>query len=158
MRSDTVEYTVKQQICSFVGPITDKIDLHIVDVQLQENSYDCGVYALAFATELAFGFDPAICLWDHGQLREHLLLCLESRKMARFPVLERWSLSWEDEYEDLAILCVCRMPNDTQRGMIKGVAHPFWMEYKYFGALHTPPFLVISRPIHRVHNTKIWEL
>ena len=32
-----------------------------MNVVAQPNSYDCGVYALACATELAHGFDPVVC-------------------------------------------------------------------------------------------------
>ena len=32
----------------------------IINVERQRNTYDCGVYALAFATELAHGADPTL--------------------------------------------------------------------------------------------------
>ena len=77
-----------QQVSSFMKPAVKYLTLHIVDVEL----FDCGVYALAFATELACGFDPAVCVWDSEKMRNHLLLCLENGAMSQFPVLEKRKL------------------------------------------------------------------
>lgn len=50
------------QITSFMRPNVKS--LYRVDVELQTNMYDCGLHALDMTTELAYGFDPAVCL--HG--------------------------------------------------------------------------------------------
>ena len=39
----------------------------------QPNGSDCGVYAIAAATELAYGYDPVFCHWDTISMRAHLL-------------------------------------------------------------------------------------
>ena len=41
---------------------------HIVDVMRQPNSFDCGVFAAAIATELAYNCDPAECRWDTSKI------------------------------------------------------------------------------------------
>ena len=43
------------------------------------------VFAIANATELAFGKDPLLCLYDTEVMQIHLLQCLESRKLERNP-------------------------------------------------------------------------
>lgn len=41
------------------------------------NGWDCGLFAIAFATELVHGSDPSLCHFDTGTMRQHLLCCLE---------------------------------------------------------------------------------
>ena len=52
-------FNIKCQITSFMRP-----NVKSLDVELQTNMYDCGLHALDMTTELAYGFDPAVCL--HG--------------------------------------------------------------------------------------------
>ena len=42
---------------------------HIRNVMSQANAWDCGVLALAIATELVYGYDPARCHWEAGRMR-----------------------------------------------------------------------------------------
>ena len=58
-----------------------------MNVSRQTNAHDCGVYAIAYATELAYGADPITCNWDVMHMREHLLQCLDSGLLTRFPRL-----------------------------------------------------------------------
>ena len=50
-----------------------QIRVNFVDVQIQGNSNDCGVNALAFATSLCCGDDPSKISYVSHKLREHLL-------------------------------------------------------------------------------------
>ena len=46
---------------------------------MQSNSIDCGVYALAFLTDLCHGKDPATCCYAGSkELRQHLVTCFEN--------------------------------------------------------------------------------
>ncbi|XP_033636978.1 uncharacterized protein LOC117297905 [Asterias rubens] len=51
----------------------------------QRGSSDCGVFALAYATELAFKGDPEIVVYEQKRLRQHLKDCLEAMEMSPFP-------------------------------------------------------------------------
>ena len=51
--------------------------------QIGEN--DCGIYALAFATSLAFGMDPASQVYDQDRVRRRLANCFEANKFFQFP-------------------------------------------------------------------------
>ena len=50
--------TEAKEIAGFHQCTSSTLTLHFKDVQGQTNTYDCGVYALAFATSLAHGADP----------------------------------------------------------------------------------------------------
>ena len=88
----------------------------------QPNPYDCGVFAIANATELAHNCDPALCRWDCNNLREHLLLCFENGRMERFPTLGTRRVRLGSQICKSiteAVLCICRMPNNKSRAMIQ---------------------------------------
>ena len=63
---------LKTEVCSFYKLKGYHLRFDDMNVQGQPNEYDCAVYALAAATELAYGCDPLICRWDCDQMREHL--------------------------------------------------------------------------------------
>lgn len=58
-------------------------------VQRQVSSNDCGLFALAFATDLCHGLDPAIQRYDQGSMRQHYVDCLENGTMVPFPKTTR---------------------------------------------------------------------
>ena len=70
---------LKKNICSILRPSSKYILFDNVNVQLQPNSYDCGVFAIATATELAHAKDPIVCHWDVTAMRKHLLDCLQNK-------------------------------------------------------------------------------
>ena len=59
------------------------------DMQQQTGSSDCGLFALATATALCFGDDPAHLTFDQNRMRTHLLRCFCNEKMTRFPLLRK---------------------------------------------------------------------
>ena len=58
-------------------------------VQKQINSSDCGLFALAFATDLCHGVDPQTQAYDQENMRAHYVDCLESQEMVPFPKTSR---------------------------------------------------------------------
>ncbi len=85
LRRLNVEAQLIHEVASFVHTDTDKLHFNIRNVNGQINSSDCGIYAIAYATELAFGGDPTICSWRHAKMRPHLKSCVEDKKMTPFP-------------------------------------------------------------------------
>ena len=56
-----------------------------INVYMQTNGNDCGLYAIANATALAFGRDPSKEQYIPSKLRKHLIQCLEDKEMKPFP-------------------------------------------------------------------------
>ena len=50
-----------------------------------EGSNDCGLFAIAYATELAHGGDPAKVVYSQGEMRSHFIKCLENGILTPFP-------------------------------------------------------------------------
>ena len=59
--------------------------LNMVDMQCQEGTSDCGVFAIAVITSLLFGEDPSMVTYKQEKLREHLTECLTVGKLSLFP-------------------------------------------------------------------------
>ena len=49
----------KKQIASIMHTKSHQVKLQIGMTQFQENSLDCGVYVITFATDLCHGNDPS---------------------------------------------------------------------------------------------------
>jgi len=53
----------------------------------QDNSCDCGVFAIATATDVCFGLNPSLKCYDIKQMRKHLENCYILGNMQPFPVV-----------------------------------------------------------------------
>ena len=59
--------------------------LKIHKTQLQVGSSDCGLFAIVFATELAFGHSPASSEYCQDQMRKHFEQCIANNQLVPFP-------------------------------------------------------------------------
>ena len=80
LNNGAVPRFVKKQIASMLCSSEPAIHLNIVPVEQQTNSLDCGVFAVAFATSLAFGEDPAQRKYDMSAMRPSLRADSTQRK------------------------------------------------------------------------------
>lgn len=112
---------VRKTVCSFFKSDSSVIHFDIANIMRQPNTNDCGVFAATIATELAHFCDPTVCKWDSGQLRKHLLNCLEAQKMTRFPTVGKRRIGFGSQIRKSIpekLYCSCRMLNDKSRPMI----------------------------------------
>ena len=63
----------------------NQFSVEFVDVQLQEGSHDCGLFALAYITSICNGQDPAVVLYKQNAMRKHVLKSIEDGVMTAFP-------------------------------------------------------------------------
>ena len=59
--------------------------LGFLPVQRQQNGYNCGLFAVAFAAEILGSKSPIDAVFNVPQLRDHLIYCLESGTLTPFP-------------------------------------------------------------------------
>ena len=57
----------------------------LVQVNRQKGGLDCGVFAVAISTALAFQQNPAVIKFDQAAMRPHLVACFEKRQVSPFP-------------------------------------------------------------------------
>ena len=118
----SLKLPTKKAICSIVKPATDIFNFDIVDVQRQPNLVDCGVFALAFATEIVHGCSPARAYFDVTQLRPHLVKCLEAGHFTRFPLVKERRVPLGCLLKcsiQERIYCTCRTVNDVDLAMVE---------------------------------------
>jgi len=118
--SANVSLTTKKALCSILKPVLNTLHFDIVNVQRQPTSYDCGLFAIAFTTELVFGKDSATCHFDVSSLQPHLLQSFENKFISRFPSKPRRVSFGSVIRKSFAetIHCSCRTVNDPLRPMI----------------------------------------
>ena len=61
----------RKQISSIIKPKGDTLTLNFVNIQHQGNGSDCGLFALACATDIVHGRDPFLSYWDTKEMRSH---------------------------------------------------------------------------------------
>ncbi|XP_038069265.1 uncharacterized protein LOC119738441 [Patiria miniata] len=61
------------------------LEVRLPRMHRQRGSSDCGVFAVAYATEMAFQGNPELVVYEQKRLRRHLEACLECREMKPFP-------------------------------------------------------------------------
>ena len=59
--------------------------IELVPIHRQIGGRDCGVYAIAISTALAFGHDPSQITFTQSAMRLHLVKCLEMGQFSPFP-------------------------------------------------------------------------
>ena len=118
-----------RQVCALWKCPTKLGTFRLVNIQRQPNSSDCGLFAVASATELVHGKDPILSYWDTSKMRSHLIKCLEQKKIECFPQSKCRRIppgSFFRKIERKELLCVCRMPNDKRKGMIQCDGCKLW--------------------------------
>ena len=103
--------------------------LNFVDVQMQSGTYDCGLFAVAFATALTLGHNPGQFFFDQQAIRRHLWTCLKNNKMLTFPVKrERRNKQKINATQQIPIFCSCQLPAMTGVQMIECTKCKVWSD------------------------------
>ena len=96
---------------------TDKpaFNAKIATVCKQSGSAD---YAIAYITSIAFGLDPSLCVFNQTAMRDHLLKCLQAKKITPFPIMrERRSSQISSRHVCVKAYYYCRC-TDTGEKMV----------------------------------------
>lgn len=75
---------VQEQVLNLNGN-SNFTGIQVLPVQQQSNGSDCGVFAAAFATCLAYGIHPETVQFDVPKMRNHLYQSLKSGVLKMFP-------------------------------------------------------------------------
>ena len=78
---------------------------------MQSGGYDCGLFAVAFATALVHGEQSGRFQFDQNKMRQHLLKCLQEGEMTPFPLKKiRRNTGRVKSWDAIDVYCTCRMP------------------------------------------------
>lgn len=94
------------------------ITVQIPSCKQQIGSNDCGLFAIANATAVCFGFNPSHCVWKQNKMRPHLARCMKNGKMEMFPhdVCQLTSDVYTTTFD---VFCHCRLPYVEGDSMIE---------------------------------------
>ena len=73
---------MKAQTAAILHTESPAICLQFMNVQMQAGGYDCGLFAVAFATALTFGESPGQYHFAQEKMRRHLWSCFERRQVS----------------------------------------------------------------------------
>ena len=107
----SIPKAVKELIADLMQWKGKEITINYCDVQWQIGADDCGIFAIAFATAICNGLDPASIVFDQVQLRKHLMTCLNNRVLTPFPERSRKRITKVAKKEKLPVHCTCRLPD-----------------------------------------------
>lgn len=146
---------VEQSVCQLMKPRKD-VTFLVDDVQQQEGGNDCGLFAIAFATLLCVGRDPAKERCDQKILRQELLKSFEEGDITLF-VEKACSTSKKEDTKILyewrcPVYCHCRMPDDGNE-MVQCTVCKLWFHGKCeMGDFNSPHWR--CAPCHHVLASK----
>ena len=90
----------------------NKFSVEFVDVQMQEGSHDCGLFALVYITSICNGQDPAVLLYKQNAMRKHILKSIEDGVMTAFPTSAS-RLPKASIRKNIPVYCICQHINDN---------------------------------------------
>ena len=113
----------KKQIASLMRPKAQLLWFELMNIQMQANYNDCGLYAIACATEIVQERDPCKASFVASSMREHIIKCFEDREMKAFPKRRERRVGFGGRVRESLntnIYCYCRMPNfDKTMAMVR---------------------------------------
>ena len=90
------------------------IEVKIMTISRQTGSSECGLYAIAIATAIAFALDPASFVFRQEDMRAHIVECFEKGKMSHFPVTK--TRRHTSQVEKVITIFICPRCKKTDDG------------------------------------------
>ena len=104
--------SIVRQACSILKTKASTVTIDVINVQLQEGGSDCGLFALAMATDLCRDNDPVNMSYHQHRMRSHLEECFENLILTPFPSCKntKSKKSRVLNSTNVEVYCVCRQP------------------------------------------------
>ncbi|XP_053377467.1 uncharacterized protein LOC128547884 isoform X1 [Mercenaria mercenaria] len=105
---------LKIQLSQIYGKNEEGFDITVPLVQKQDNSIDCGLFAVAYAT--SYCIRQKLCfdlIFDPFKLRQHLISCLENETMSEFPTTKKTLSTRRKKLQKIISIenyCICNLP------------------------------------------------
>ena len=105
----------EKQLCQFYKRHVKNLKLEVEYplVQRQIGGFDCDLFAIAFAVDLATDHDPTKIFYDQNEMRSHLLDSFYDGKLTVFPRSDWFHFSREVDVKcyEINVSCLCGLPN-----------------------------------------------
>ena len=110
LKKKHISKDVTSQRASYAYHPAPQLKILSKSVQQQGNGVDRGVYAIAFATSLAYGSNPEKESYDKKKIRPHLVECLKIGKLTPFPTITGEVVRCNTATSNVELYCLCRVP------------------------------------------------
>ena len=131
----TLALETETVIARYLHSESSQIVMKFVKIATQIGNTECGLYAIAIMTALAFGQDPALLVFDQDSMRAHLGECFEVGYLQPFPVVKKRRIRERIRREKkVSIYCNCRLPENDAFPMVQCDACKEWYHFKCIGA------------------------
>ena len=85
-----------------------QLEVEVPKIQQQLGWTDCGLFAVAVVTAIAIGSDPVYLTWIQGNMRAHMIQCIETEVITPFPSITRGKRTGEiPNPHKYVIDCIC---------------------------------------------------
>ena len=104
-----------------IPPSQSLLPVESLSVQQQQGALDCGLFAVAFATEICYGKNPETVVYDQKKMRNHLYQWFNSGELTVFPKTspQLESLPRPSKVKlNISLYCHCRMPEEYDDVMV----------------------------------------
>ena len=91
------------------------ITLQLEQTQEQLGDSDCGLFSIAYATELCYGNDASSLRYYQDRLRSHLIECLKPKKMIPFLSKSCRRRKATPTMITFDVFCCCRLPEFVEQ-------------------------------------------
>ncbi|XP_078662102.1 polycystin-1-like protein 2 [Branchiostoma floridae x Branchiostoma belcheri] len=109
------------QLCQVYAAFADR-ERHVLSVkrptvQRQTNTVDCGLFAIAWAVDIAEGQDVPRVVYDDEKMRSHLEMCFKQEKLTPFPRLHGYiARAGPARVERVSLVCRCAQGQGERLG------------------------------------------
>ena len=145
-----LDYNAKRSIAWMMYHPGPYITLQWPQIHKQDGGDDCGLFAIANATALCYGFDPTQFSWQQGAMRAHLKTCINDGRMTMFPCKRKRRGGSVAKTQKMKLFCHCRQPEVGQTPMIQCCTCKSW----YHGSCDNVPDIAWTDDDYRFVCTK----
>ena len=111
----SVDGSIVKQVATILRPKQHFV-INLINVSLQFGGSDCGLFAIAMATDLVHRIDPFSVKYKQQLMRNHLIKCFQRLKVSSFPSQARAASLRR-------ILCTYRVSVGDKVTISKGLLH-----------------------------------
>ncbi|KAI8513190.1 hypothetical protein Bbelb_098290 [Branchiostoma belcheri] len=105
-----------QTYAAFADQERNVLTIILPEVQRQKNVFDCGLFAIAWAVDIAQGQDVSSIAYDDRKMRSHLKKCFEQGRLTPFPHLtsQRKKVGFT-RVSRISLVCCCKQEEGLGR-------------------------------------------
>ncbi|XP_066291574.1 polycystin-1-like protein 2 isoform X1 [Branchiostoma lanceolatum] len=104
----SLQIQLYQSYAAFADQTRNTLTVFLPDVQHQKNVLDCGLFAIAWAVDIAEGQDVSGVVYDNRKMRSHLKTCFKQGNLTPFPRLSSTrKKEGQTKVQRITLVCHC---------------------------------------------------